>query len=84
MGIDSGLVVSPLVLLLIFALVLGLGFVIYAFGAAVVGRMHQARREEQTDGSGMQTGDPVNPVLGAEETINPSDHEPDEQKPSPL
>jgi hypothetical protein len=84
MDMESGLFASPLGLLLIFAVVLGFGFAIYAFGAVIVGKMRQARVQEETDGSGMQTGDPVNPVLDPEETLHPSNHEAEEKKPSPL
>jgi hypothetical protein len=89
MEIESGLFASPLGLLLIFAIVIGLGLAIYVFGATIVGKMRQARLQEKTDGSGMQTGDPVNPVLDPEETMNPSNNPPngdgsERKPPAPL
>lgn len=82
---DSGFFVSPPAIIIGLILVIGLGLVIYLFGAAVIGRMHQARLQEETEGSGMQTGDPVNPVLDPEETLSPSSaRESEEEKPSPL
>jgi hypothetical protein len=83
MEIDSGLFASPLGVLLILALVIGLGLAIYAFGAAIAGRMRQSRLQEESDGSGMQTGDPVNPVLDPEGTINPTNRE-QREPPAPL